>query len=247
MQNEKVSFNLAPGMERVEVTFREVDRVNELDVKPPVKIKIEGTLGAPLEFLNKRNDQEDQINQKRCNILVDREEITISLTTNEHDEYTKGSVKGKLEFHPKFVNFGINTGKVWTPAELGLFFKMNRAFFATREDNMKLVTSLLNFTATINNKIDRAVNENGSKTDNFEQVVNSNLPQSFTLVMPIFKGAKAESIEVETFAKIDGRQVAFTLISPGAQATMEEVRDKAIDEQLEQIRAICPEIAIIEV
>lgn len=52
---------------------------------------------------------------------------------------------------------------------------------------------------------------------------------------------------METFAKIDGRQVAFTLISPGAQATMEEVRDKAIDEQLEQIRAICPEIAIIEV
>ena len=156
-------------------------------------------------------------------------------------------MKGKLEFHPKFVEFGINTGKVWTPAELGLFFKMNRAFFATREDNMKLVTTLLNFTATINNKIDRAMNENGSKTDNFEQVVNSNLPKSFSLVMPIFKGDKAESIEVETFAKIDGRQVAFTLISPGAQATMEEVRDKAIDEQLEQIRAICPEIAIIEV
>ncbi|OPZ58276.1 MAG: hypothetical protein BWY89_00015 [Bacteroidetes bacterium ADurb.BinA012] len=247
MQKDKLSINLAPGMERAEVIIREVDSVNELAVKPPVKIKIEGTLGAPLEFLSKRNDQEDQINQKRCNILVDREEITISLTTNEHDEYTKGSVKGKLEFHPKFVEFGINTGKVWTPAELGLFFKMNRAFFATREDNMKLVTTLLNFTATINNKIDRAMNENGSKTDNFEQVVNSNLPKSFSLVMPIFKGDKAESIEVETFAKIDGRQVAFTLISPGAQATMEEVRDKAIDEQLEQIRAICPEIAIIEV
>lgn len=247
MQNEELTINLAPGMEHAEVIIRKVDGVNELEVKPPVKIKIEGTLGAPLEFLRKRNDQEDQINQKRCNILVDREAITISLTTNEHDEYNTGAVKGKLEFHPKFVDFGINTGKVWTPTELGLFFKMNRAFFATREDNMKLVTSLLNFTATINNKIDRAVNENGSKTDNFEQVVNSNLPQSFTLVMPIFKGSKAESIEVETFAKIDGRQVAFTLISPGAEATMEEVRDQAIDKQLEQIRVVCPHIAIIEV
>ena len=62
-----------------------------------------------------------------------------------------------------------------------------------------------------------------------------------------FKGGKPESLEVETFAKIDGREVAFVLLSPGAQATIEELRDKAIDEQLEAIKQIAPEIAIIEV
>jgi hypothetical protein len=247
MQNEKIVINLAPGMERAEVIIREVDTANELAIKPPVKTNINGTLGAPLEFLKKRRDQEDQINQKRCHILVNREAIAIDLILNENDEYEKGKVVGKLEEHPRFAEFGINTGKVWTPTELGLFFKMNRVFFATPEDNMKLVTSLLNFTASINNKIERSVNEGGGKTDNFEQVVNSNLPKVFSLVIPIFKGSKPEIIEVETFAKIDGRQVAFALISPGAQATMEDVRDKAIDEQLQQIRAICPDIAIIEV
>ena len=99
----------------------------------------------------------------------------------------------------------------------------------------------------MNNKIDRAVKENGNRTDNFAQVVNSNLPESFTVQMPIFKGLPSESIEVETFAQVNGREVSFVLLSPGAQATLEDLRDKVIDEQLEQVKEIAPEIAIIEV
>lgn len=245
MQVEHMNIQPQNG-EKAEIIIREVTTVNELPVLKPVKIAIAGTIGAPFEFLSKRHDQPEQINQKRCHILVDREDITIALVTCEQDEYTRGNVKGKLEFHPKFVEFGINTGKVWTPAQLGLFFKMNRSFFVDRATNMSLVNELMNFTATVNNKIDRSVKENGDRTDNFAQVVNSNLPKSFTLNMPIFKGTPAEIIEVETFAQINGREVQFTLLSPGAQATLEEIRDKAVDEQLKQIREICPYIAIIE-
>lgn len=128
-----------------------------------------------------------------------------------------------------------------------MFFKMNRAFFADRKTNMELVTTLMNFTATINSKIDRAVAENGSRTDNFVQMVNSNLPESFTIVLPIFKGMPAETIEVETFAQVSGREVAFTLLSPGAQATLEDLRDKVIDSEVAKIREIAPDIAVIEV
>ena len=38
-------------------------------------------------------------------------------------------------------------------AELGLFFKMNRAFFADKSENMALVTTLMNFTADVNEVI----------------------------------------------------------------------------------------------
>jgi len=246
MQNEKFQLNFAEGVQVAEVIIREVKEVNELPVLKPVVIDIKGTIGAPLEFLTRRMDQPDQINQKRSHILVDREDIEIQLIFNENDEYNRGKVKGVLDFHPKFLEFGINTGKVWTPQQLGLFFKMNRAFFTTREDNMNLVTQLMNFTATVNNNIQRSAKENGDRIDNFEQVVNSNLPKSFNLVIPIFKGKQAETIEVESFAQINGREVSFTLLSPGAQATLEDVRDNAIDEQLDAIRNLCPDIAIIE-
>lgn len=82
---------------------------------------------------------------------------------------------------------------------------------------------------------------------NFAQVVNSNLPDSFTIQMPIFKGMPAETIEVETFAQVNGREVAFVLLSPGAQAILEDLRDKVIDDEIAKIKDIAPEIAIIEI
>ena len=246
MENEKLQVNFAPGATTCELIIREGAAIKELEPKAPIKKKLSGVIGAPVEYLKKRVAT-GQFTKERSHLIVNREDIKLSLVINEDDEYTRGQVDGTLEYHPKFVEFGINTGKVWTPTELGLFFKMNRAFFPDKGTNMKLVTDLMNFSATVNNKIERSVKENGDRTDNFAQVVNSNLPESFTLNVPIFKGMEAESLEVETFAKVNGREVAFTLLSPGANQTLEEIRDKAIDSQLEQITEIAPEIAIIEI
>jgi hypothetical protein len=246
MEKEKIQIVLEKGVTEAEVILREGQAVKLLDPKAPVKTKLSGVIGVPVEYLTKRV-KTGQFTQERSHLIVNREEILLSLVINEDNEYERGQVDGKLEFHPKFTEFGINTSKVWTPIELGMFFKMNRAFFPDRKANMELVTILMNFSATVNNKIERSVKENGSQTDNFAQVVNSNLPEKFTLKIPIFKGTKAETLEVETFAKINGREVAFILLSPGANQTLEEIRDKAIDEQLEKVREIAPDIAIIEI
>ena len=246
MNNEKLNVTFAQGITKAELIIREVGKVNELEVKAPVRLSLEGVIGSVAEFLKQRKDQPDQINQKRCHILVDREEISIILVYNENDEYNWGSVTGTLLVYPKLKEFGINTGKAWTPTELGLFCKMNRAFFADRKANMELVTKLMNFTATVNNSIERSVKETGDRIDKFAQTVNSNLPTAFTINIPVFKGLPAESLEVETFAQVNGREVAFTLISPAANQIMEEIRDKVIDDQIDLIREIAPDIAIIE-
>ena len=235
-------FNIAPGMN--EVIIREGAAPKVLDPKAPVKMNVNGTINAPFEYLTKRIDC---INQKECHIIVNREKITIELVVNESDEYTRGTIAGTLQYHPKFEEFGINAGKVWSPFDFAMFCKMNRAFFADKNVNMSLVSACKNFTAKVNNQIERAIQENGNRTDNFAQVVNSNLPEQFTLSIPIFKGGKKEDLVVETFAKIDGRNVAFVLLSPGAEETLEDLRDKAIDEQLNAIKAIAPDIAIFEV
>lgn len=246
MQNENLQINFAPGMAKAELVLREGAAPKELEPKAPVKTDLKGVIGCVVEYLTKRINT-GQFKQKDCHILVNRDKVEITLIINEADEYKRGSVVGKLSYNPKFIEFGINTPKSWTPTELGLFIKMNRAFFADRQTNMSLVSTLMNFTATVNNKIERAVAENGNRTDNYAQVVNSNLPDSFIIQMPIFKGMPSETIEVETFAQVNGREVSFVLLSPGAQATLEDLRDKVIDEQVEQIKTIAPEIAIIEI
>lgn len=247
MENEKMLINFAPGQQVAEVVIREGQATKQLDPKAPVKTEITGTIGTILEYLKKRVNA-GQFKQTESFITVDREQVKMTLTINESDAYTRGTVVSKLQFNPQFVKFGINNAdKVWTPAELGLFFKMNRTFFPDRKDNMELVSRLMNFNGTVNATIDRDIKMNGSRTDNFAQVVNSNLPESFTLHIPIFKGLPPETLEVETFAQIDGRDVHFVLMSPGAQATLEDIRDKVLDEELAEIREVAPEIAIIEV
>ncbi len=243
METEKIVIN--PAFENQTVIIREGEAEKILDPRPPVKTNISGTLKSPLEYLLKR-DGEGQFERTRCHILVNREKLSIELVTNDHDDYLKGLVSGTLEYNSKYKEFGINSGKVWSPTELGLFIKMNRSFFTDKTLAMKLTTELMNFKATVDNTIERSVKEAGSRTDNFSQVVNSNLPASFKILIPIFKGYSAEELEVETFAQIDGREVSFILLSPGANESLENIRDTAIDAILEQVIAKFPEIVIIE-
>lgn len=247
MKPENLNVYLPEGIDRAEVVIREGDAAKVLDPKPPVKTNIEGVLNAPFEYLSKRlNAEPVQFDQKRCHVLVDREHLSIKLIINDHDEYTRGFVQGRLEQNAKFLEFGINTGKVWTPTELGLFIKMNRSFFTDKAAAMSLTTELMNFKATVDAKLERSLQETGSKTDNFSQVVNSNIPASFKINIQIFKGHPVEELEVETFAQIDGRNVAFILISPGANDSLEATRDRAIDYEIEAIKELAPDIAIIE-
>lgn len=243
MEAEKIVIN--PTLESQTVIIREGQAEKLLDPKEPIKIGLSGTLDAPLEFLKKRLDS-GQFEQKRSHLLVNRENLTVKLVTNEHDAYQVGNVLGKLEFNAKFQEFGINTGKSWSPTELGLFIKMNRSFFVEKSVAMSLTTELMNFKATVDNKIERSVKESGDRTDNFSQVVNSNLPPSFKIKIQIFKGYPADELEIETFANIDGREVSFALISPGANEALENLRDVAINAVVTDIEALAPDIAIIE-
>jgi hypothetical protein len=148
--------------------------------------------------------------------------------------------------HPKFREFGINSEKMWEPNALGQFFKMNRSFFPDKTKNAEIVTLLKNFTAKVNSKIDKVKNDNGSFADNFSAVVESNLPGTFSVSVPIFKGTEKEVMEVEIYTSIDGRNVKLSLVSPGANELVEEYRDRCIDKVLEQISEVTKEIVIIE-
>lgn len=246
MENEKMQINLAPGMEKATIKVIELDKENVLPVLEPLKVGLNGTIGSVAEFLTKRKSEPEQINQKRCHILVDREKMTIILITNETDGRNKAEVKGALAMYPKFIEFGINNEKTWEPAQLSRFIKMNQSFFTDVSYNMELVSILKNFKASVESKMEKNKEDNGSRTDNYSQVVNSNLPAAFNLNIPIFKGRSAEVIEVEIIADVDGRNIRLSLCSPGAEVVIEQERNKAIDEQLKIIRELAPEIAIIE-
>ena len=242
-ENEKVVINAAEGTN--EIVIRHGDAAKQLDPKAPLAVNINGTLYAVAEYLAKRINAE-QFKQKDCIIFVNRENVSIKLVFNERDAYNCGMVIGNLQIAPDFKILHINDGEIWAPTELAMLLKMHRYWFKDRAECMRIVSLLMNYTATVNQKIEQSIKENGSGKDNFEQVVNSNLPESITLNVPIFKGYQPEALEIEFFAKVDGRDVSFTLLSAGANESLETIRNTAIDAELAKIKEIAPEIAIIE-
>lgn len=248
METERLQVNLGNNP-KAELLIREVNEANELPVQEPEPIGIYGTIGAPVEFLEKRwNSEDGQINHDKTHILVDRDKAEIHLVTNEDCKRKRQEVTGTIQFSRQYKAFHINDDNtVWTPEILGQFCRINRVYFEDKQQNMQLVSLLKNFKAKINTDVERQIKDNGSFTDNYSQIVDSNLPSAFHVRIPIYKGAQVEDIEIEIMASINGREVGLQLISAGAISTIEEVRDRLIDAELDKIREIAPEIPIIEI
>lgn len=227
----------------LEVIVREGEAPKSLDPKEPETINIIGTIDAPYRWLEKRVEL---IEQKKAHINVNRDSNAIVLIIDENNYY-RSSIRGILQPSKEMQDFGINTGTVWEPAKLAQFFKMHRAFFEDKSENMMLVSTLKNFKAKVNQDLEQSKEDNGSKTDNYSQVVDSNLPKSFKISIPLFKGFDCETIEVEIYADVDGRNVSLTLVSAGANEAIESYKNKVIDEQLSNITQIARDIVIIEV
>ena len=245
MNDNKININVPKEYDGtpIQLVIREGKAADPLPNQEPIAVEIDGTIEAPYNWLLKRVGQ---IDQKQSHLLVDRDRMEITLNIDETDFYGH-RISGKLEASKEMEAFGINTDKCWEPSKLAQFCKMNRAFFQDKSANMMLVSTLKNFKAKVNQDIERSKEENGSRTDNYSQVVDSNLPKSFKLSVPLFKGFAPEGIEVEIYADVDGRDVSLSLVSAGANETIEECKNHVIDDQIESIRAIAPDLAIIEV
>ena len=227
----------------IEIILREGKAAEQLPNREPINVEINGTIDTPLRWLEKKVEL---IDQKKAYISVSRDDMSIALVDKENDYYSN-NIAGGLEASKEMKAFGINADKRWEPIKLSQFFKMHRAFFKNKTENMTLVSTLKNFKAKVAQDIERSKEENGSKTDNYSQVVDSNLPKSFKLNIPLFKGFACEEIEVEIYADVDGRDVSLSLISAGANETIEEYKNRVIDEQIEAIKVVAPDIVVIEV
>lgn len=219
----------------------EIRKGEALELKQPVIVKIIGAgINAPLLWLQSRVEQ---IEQKKAHILVDKARGSIALFEDENN-YFGTIINGELKISPTFKNFGINSGNYKTPLEMSEFIKMNRAYFENRQVAMELVTQLRKFRAKVDKQVEQEVNLNkGDKRLMLAQAVESNVPETFKVCMPIFKGMEKTTFEVETYFNPD--DLTCTLVSPDASETIENIKESAIDSIINEIKECCPEIVII--
>lgn len=210
-------------------------------VYDPQRVNVYGVIDSPLRWLEKRKDT---INLLACYIAVSREEMGLKLFIDEHNHFSD-TVGGRLLLSEEFKRFGINEGKYMSGLEMSDLIRMNRTYFAEKKIAMDLVSIMRNFKAKVTNDIESNDDKKGNVSQVRRQAVESNLPPSFELNIPIFKGQHKQKFTVEI--DIDPDTLQATLVSPDAQDLIVETRDSLIDNVITQIQGLCPEIPIIEI
>jgi len=252
-ENEKkngLEINIAnyDGKSPIEIiqrTGKAAQAVDPLPLKKPEDISLKGVIDTPAKWLEKRVDT---IEQDEANVVVDREAMTIKLTINEKDAYDKNTFTGTVALSETFGDMKINDpSDAWMPSRLGQFLRLNRGIFEDPEQCMILVSKLKNFTAKAKAEIQKMKDPSGSVAEVYKSEVESNLPKSFVVNISVFKGTPKQRIEIEFDHFLNDSNVYLQLVSPGANEIVEQYRDKCIDDVLDQIRKIAPDIAIMEV
>ncbi|MFA6817114.1 MAG: hypothetical protein WCS73_12545 [Lentisphaeria bacterium] len=242
-----VNIGQYDGKNPIEVIYRKgmaVKKPEPLETKKPEDISQHGVIETPLKWLQKRVDT---IDQKSANIVVDREKMEITLTINERDSYLKSIFTGTVALSEIFEKLKINDAEdAWTPVKLGQFLRLNRCIFEDQEQCMILVSKLKNFMAKAKSEIQKMRDPSGSFAEVYRNEVESNLPKSFVICIPIFKGTEKQNIEIEFDHYLKDNEVYLQLVSPGANEIVEQYRDTVIDNVLERIAKIAPDIVIIE-
>lgn len=226
----------APG--RYDLIVRQ-DKAEIIHEETPLKFT--GVLDSPFVFLSQRLQMHLD---KSANIVVDRDQMTIVLTTEERSDF-KNIITGGLTFHPSFVRLGINDGKFVPAKDLADRLRKNKAFFETLLEATEVISKLQSFKAQVIKTIEKSDDKRGNAVDLKAQAIDSiNLPKNFKLKAPIFKGQPAVEFSVEI--EVQAEDLTVTLFSEEAFTIIDQCRDAAIDEVLNRIREIAPGIVILE-
>lgn len=215
-----------------------------LSEKEPKKLNdISGSIDAPFEFLTKRKGLES-LNIFKSHIEFDLEKYQIVLITNEDCHYSN-KITGKMIETGILNNLSINTGKRWECFELADFFRLNRSIFKSTAEAAKLVTTLNNFKAKVDKQMEQTKDSRANYNLQKRQVVESNLPESFIVDLPIFKGRPKVELSIEI--DIDPSSLECVLISPQLAEIIQSNIEAIVQKQLDAIKELCPELVVIEV
>lgn len=197
------------------------------------KYSVSGNITAPGEFFRTKNDRVGFTVESLLPMVVhvkrDGRRITF---VGDPTNPLAFEVSGVLTPSSEYQTLGLNSGKEFTPADLAKLLKQNRHLFASQEEAMVVISDLMSFKADVNTKVIASNDSRGGRVNAVEVAANTNVPVSFLVNIPLFKGAAKQKLKVEIELDVRGSSVSCTLHSPDALLTMNETSDSIIDEQL---------------
>lgn len=211
--------------------------------KEPTKLVVTGDFSAVSNYLKVKKASANNfqmVSPERTIVLCDKENITIDLFTDPNDPDAT-EIRGKAEFSKELQDFGINNAKFFTREQLIKLIRFNRRFFHNKEENANLLSAYQSFTASVNKNIQEESDLRGNKNNQFQKKVNTSLPESFVLDIPIFKGEPAVSFLVEICMEDYDNGIRFWFESVDLAELIATKTDELFARELES----CKEYAVI--
>lgn len=209
----------------------------------PQQVKITGDIKTVSSFIEKRKEPLfsdnsaglQEINPDRAIVEIDKEAMTITLKLDP--EYKYGTVvTAKLEPNPDLVQFAINKNKQFSQRELVQLLKFSRLYFEDFGKHGDLLKAYQAFTAKTVTDLANDSDSRGNKNFAFNKKVETGLPATFIMNIPIFKGQDPKRFMVEICLDTTDAAASFWFESIELAELMDLESEKILAAELESCK-----------
>lgn len=191
-------------------------------IEAPTPINITGQITAPRVFFEARKGETRRFTGESlamvnlrtplpefpiidCHVIVDRNNRTIKFIQNDRD-FFKNTITGTLNFAKVFRDFDVNGTVPRRPQELAKLLKRYLFLFSDRPAAMQLISDLMNFKGSIKSDVEDSKDNRGNKKNSVSIAVETNVPVSFLLQLPVFEGRPKVAFSVEIVIEAQSNQ-----------------------------------------
>lgn len=194
-------------------------------------ISIKGNIDAPSRFIQARKKDFEGI-ARHC--LVSETEGKIELVINPQSSTDKHVIVGEIKKSSKFKALGINNnGHSYSPEDLHRKLKLMRSYFPDVSSHTEICKELKNLNAKIQRDIEDHDDERGNVSQKFKQTVESNIPKSFMMSIPLIEGEPPVDIAMAINLVAGGTSTILCYLeSMDAADLIEEIFKKRIEEEV---------------
>lgn len=243
MEIEKQNITVAAASGVSELVIRHGEAA---PVVVPEKYLFAGNIEAPFAYMTARNaaTNNGHFNPKTAVLQVNRNSGSLSLFQNPNDPIAD-AITGTAKQASELDGWKFNTDHRWRASDLAEFLRRNRRHFSDPSRLSDLIGELRSMKVTTNGDIQTADDKRGNKKSLFEQSVQSNIPVSFDVDLPIIAGQKPSRVKVEIFIEVTGQSVSLILDSIDVADLLVTERDRLLNEQIDKFKPT--NIPIVEV
>jgi hypothetical protein len=193
-------------------------------------IEIKGDIHSVNAYLSKRGQVYNPLN---CYVKVDKFNGKMTAIIGENQPFGQTVVIGEIKKGKIFSDLGINAETSYSTEGLSKKLRMMRSIFVDKDQHANIVAKLRNLVAQINREIEKQDDLKGNRSNVFRQKVESNIPDSLAIQLPIIEGNEPVKIEVNVILEVgDSGQVVCKLESVDAQELYDETVTKMIETEV---------------